>query len=66
MAQFIDIVEEYRDWIITQANKAIDPKFAVDKKKWFLFNQTAGSVKTFSVLSIENSSLVAAIAKAIS
>jgi hypothetical protein len=65
MAQFIDLVDDLRDWILEQANKGIDPTKKFTRKQLFIKNVTAGSVNCLTTLSVGDSSLVGSIANGI-
>ncbi len=65
MAEFINVVGEFRNFIISQSNKAINVNSMINNLL-FITNVTEGSVNVLSTLSVGKSSLVDAIANGIS
>jgi hypothetical protein len=65
LAQFIDIFEDLRTWIVDQANKGINSTSKITKRQLFMKNVTEGSVDTISALSVGNLALVSQIANQI-
>ena len=64
MAEFINVVGEFRSFIVSQSNKAIN-SISMSNKLLFITNVTEGSVNVLSTLSVGNSALVDAIANGI-
>ncbi len=67
MAQFIDLVEDLRSWIIEQSNKGFNTSSTqrFTKKQLFITNVTDGSVNCLSTLSVGDPLLVQTVASGI-